>query len=220
MNAEGVLVAVLQRVVDDAPPERSLRLLNVGAGGSVVIERRIKRLRSGDLVDRVDIEPASVAHPHVGSSWCCPLEDMREVESEAYDAVFANFVLEHVPDLKRAAAEIRRVLRPCGLFVCTVPNTLAPEFLISRLTPTRFHRVVRRQRAWETVYAYRSISELECVFRDAGLRRTTLAFFPVVGRYLAGYRVLSTVGRAYDWTLVKTNARPLMGEVCLAFVRR
>ena len=220
MNAEGVLVSELQRVIDGAPPGLSLRFLNVGAGDSVIIERRLKRLRPGDLVDRVDIEPAFVEHPHVGSSWCCPLGDMREVPSDAYDAVFANFVLEHVPDLQRAAAEIRRVLRPGGLFVCSVPNTLAPEFLLSRLTPTWFHRVVRRQRAWETAYAYRSIGELQRVFRDAGLRCTAVAWFPVVGRYLRGQSLLHAAGRAYDHAVMRMQARFLMGEVCLAFVLR
>lgn len=220
MTAESVLVSELQRVVDDAPPDRPLHFLNVGAGGSVTIERRLKRLRPGDLIDRVDVELADVVHPHLGRAWCCPLENMSVVASDTYDAVFANFVLEHVADLRDAAAEIRRVLNADGIFVCSVPNTLAPEFLVSRVTPTWFHRRVRRQRAWETAYAYRSIGELSRIFGAAGFRWTTIAWFPVVGRYLAGYRLLRTVGRAYDYALVKTNARLLMGEVCLAFVRR
>lgn len=41
-------------------------------------------------------------------------------ESERFDAVIANHVLYHVPDLPRAFAEIRRVLRPGGkLFAAT-----------------------------------------------------------------------------------------------------
>lgn len=220
MTAKGVLIAELQRVVDDAPPERSLCLLNVGAGDSVTIERRLKGLRPDDRVDRVDVEPACVEHPHLGRTWCCPLEDMSEVSSDTYDAVFANFVLEHVSDLTSAAAEIRRVLRPSGLFVCSVPNTLAPEFLIARATPTWLHRAVRRQRVFETVYAYRSIGELERIFLTAGLRRTTATWFPDVGRYLHGRGLLHTAGRAYDYAVTTTNARVLMGEVCLTFVRR
>jgi SAM-dependent methyltransferase len=41
--------------------------------------------------------------------------------SDAFDAVKATEVLEHVPDVARALAECRRVLRPGGHLVVTVP---------------------------------------------------------------------------------------------------
>lgn len=161
-----------------------MRLLNVGAGRSSTIERRLKRLRRGDRVDRVDVEPADVDHPHMGRIWCCSLEDMSDVESDTCDAVSANFFLEHVPGLQDAAAEIRR------------------------------------ERAYETAYAYRSIGEREGVFQAAGFRRTTVARLPIVWRYLDGRGPLHTAAQAYDRAVTQTNARLLMGEVFLAFVRR
>jgi SAM-dependent methyltransferase len=39
----------------------------------------------------------------------------------SYDVVYASHVLEHVPDDRRAIAEIRRVLRPGGIAVLPVP---------------------------------------------------------------------------------------------------
>jgi SAM-dependent methyltransferase len=40
---------------------------------------------------------------------------------QSYDAVFASHVLEHIPDDKKALAEIRRILRPGGFAVLPVP---------------------------------------------------------------------------------------------------
>lgn len=144
---------------------------------------------------------------------------MAEVQSDSYDAVFANFVLEHVADLQAGAAEIPRVLRPSGLFACSVPNTAAPKFLLFRVTPAWSHRIVRGKRGHDTAYAYGSVGELEGIFRADVFRRTTIAWFPEVGRYLNGYRVLRSVGKPYDRAVLKTNATYLIGEVFLAFVR-
>lgn len=45
---------------------------------------------------------------------------------ESFDLVFMNEVLEHVPDDRRALAELFRVLKPGGLFVNFTPNRLYP----------------------------------------------------------------------------------------------
>lgn len=41
--------------------------------------------------------------------------------AESYDWVFCNHVLEHIPDYKKALAEIRRLLKPGGHMVCSFP---------------------------------------------------------------------------------------------------
>jgi ubiquinone/menaquinone biosynthesis C-methylase UbiE len=47
----------------------------------------------------------------VGDAMALPYAD------ESFDAVAAMWMLYHVPDVDRAIAEVRRVLRPGGLFV-------------------------------------------------------------------------------------------------------
>lgn len=61
-----------------------------------------------------DIECAR--RPHVGAD----VQDMP-FRDAAFDAVKATEILEHVPDVMRALGECRRVLRPGGSLVITVP---------------------------------------------------------------------------------------------------
>lgn len=49
------------------------------------------------------------------------LTDLPFEENE-FDSVICSDVLEHVPDAKKAMSEIRRVLKPGGRLVLTVPN--------------------------------------------------------------------------------------------------
>ncbi len=42
---------------------------------------------------------------------------------ESFDTVIANMMLYHVPDLRRALSEVRRVLRPGGIFYCATSGT-------------------------------------------------------------------------------------------------
>ena len=46
--------------------------------------------------------------------------DIQEIpfEDHSFDAVIANMMLYHVPDLRRGLAEVRRVLKPGGIFCC------------------------------------------------------------------------------------------------------
>ena len=215
MTAERLMVLELDRMLGRAPSGAPIRLLNVGAGASLSVERQLKHLRPFDLIDRIDIESHQLEHPNLGHVWQCSVECMSGVTSSVYDALFANFVLEHVHDLNSTAAEMRRVVKPGGMLVATLPNTSAPEFLLARVTPTSFHRFVRRRRAWETAYSYRSIAELLAVFGAAGFRPASCTYFPVVGRYLANYPVLGAVGGLWDRAVRKSGITRLMGEVCL-----
>lgn len=41
---------------------------------------------------------------------------------DSFDLIFFNHVLEHIPDDRRALAEVRRILKPGGLLMLGVPN--------------------------------------------------------------------------------------------------
>ena len=50
------------------------------------------------------------------------LDQPLELDDESFDVVVAGELLEHLRDPHRLVAEIRRVLRPGGTFVASVPN--------------------------------------------------------------------------------------------------
>jgi SAM-dependent methyltransferase len=59
------------------------------------------------------------------SSYALPFPDAH------FASVLSNCVLEHIPDLDTTLREISRVLRPEGLFVCTVIGEHFPDYLTS-----------------------------------------------------------------------------------------
>ena len=135
--------------------------------------------------------------------------------SDTYDAAFANFVLEHVPQLDPAAAEILRVLRKGGIFVASTVNVRAPEIWISNHTPLWFHEFIRGRRAWPTAYSYSSVEELAEKFRRAGFSVEELRWFPVVGAYPHRIPVLNVLARVYDGTLKGLKPNGMLGNICL-----
>src|SRR5262245_34011875 len=114
-EAESHLVQVLVNYIRKSNPDVP-RLLNVGAADSVSIEEQLIEAGVKFATDRVDVDEYDIRKPYIGQTWTSSAESMPAVPSGAYAAAFANFVLEHVPDIDLAAAEILRVLRKGGIF--------------------------------------------------------------------------------------------------------
>jgi SAM-dependent methyltransferase len=79
----------------------------------------------GNEVVGVDVDRAALAEAAelgIETLWA-DLDDPLPFEDERFDAVVAGEVLEHLRFPDRLAAEARRVLRPGGVFIGSVPNT-------------------------------------------------------------------------------------------------
>ena len=99
------------------------RILDVGCGtGSMWRERC---LPDGCSLTLADISPAMVdrARAHLsgapGVFFACADIQALPYPDGCFDVVVANMMLYHVPDIARALAEVRRVLRPGGCFCCS-----------------------------------------------------------------------------------------------------
>jgi SAM-dependent methyltransferase len=90
----------------------------------LALERR-QLLRRGDRVLYFTPEPVleEYLERRVGRFQSVGLKtpDRIDASDGAFDLVLASNVLEHAPDDAKALAELRRVLRPNGLLIITVP---------------------------------------------------------------------------------------------------
>lgn len=192
-------------------------LLNVGAGSSLVIEKAISKPGMPFLCDRVEIEDVTVSGDSLRDCYRCSVESMDPVRSDEYDAVFANYMLEHVRYPDKAAAEICRVLKPGGIFVTSIPNPSAPEIMVARHTPLWFHKLVTGTDAWETHYAFKNINDLSMIFRDKGLITTEIFYRSCLESYMERFLILRELFMLYDAFLNKLKIKGLMNNVCMVF---
>ncbi len=216
---------LINKVVDLLKIKRqqggTIALLNVGAGKSTVLEESIADgFGSGFVCDRLDIVDCSARHPSVGRCYIASVESMPEIETAKYDIAFANYVFEHVSNLKAAARELDRVLKPGGYFVVSLPNPIAPEFILSRLTPLRFHQMIKGRaegiRVYETHYAYRSIREFVSIF-ERYFSVVEIRQWPHTFGYLYRFPVANIVSKLYDKVVAFFRIKFLMGNVCIVF---
>jgi len=90
------------------------RILNVGAGSAS------SRYRYAEMLTNTEyhtLEPSAETAP----TYVSDVQSMGAVPSEAYDWVISLAVLEHVPDMHAAAAEIARVVKPGGHIYVSIP---------------------------------------------------------------------------------------------------
>ena len=148
------------------------RVLNAGCGNRDITA--IMTSYGASEVVNYDIEstiPAAI----LGSLVETPFE------TDSFDGIICNAVLEHVPEIDRVMSELARVLKPGGYFVAGVPY-LQPY----HLNPTDFRRYTR--------------DGLEEVGRLHGLR--TVEVLPV-------HTIAQTLGWiAWEWAKEKGGLRP------------
>jgi hypothetical protein len=91
-------------------------IVNVGCGRSPL---PIPLLQTGEWQEvRVDTDPG--ATPHI----LAPMDKMPQIPSNSVDAIWASHVLEHVfwHEIPRVLGEFRRVLKPTGVAIISVPD--------------------------------------------------------------------------------------------------
>src|SRR5919198_4997654 len=78
----------------------------------------------GNDVLGVDIDRHALAHAAelgINVAWA-DVEEPLPLDDNAFDVVVAGELLEHIRDPHALIQEVRRVLRPSGIFVGSVPN--------------------------------------------------------------------------------------------------
>jgi SAM-dependent methyltransferase len=110
----------VDELLDAAEVGPGVRVLDVGTGPGTVAAAALKR---GAVVGAVDASPGMVALAAVNAPGaavrCAVLPELPFADGE-FDAVVANFVVNHVEDPVAALAELRRVVRPGGRVAVTI----------------------------------------------------------------------------------------------------
>jgi SAM-dependent methyltransferase len=93
----------------------------------------------------VDLDPRVMQNPLLDEGVVADITDLPFADN-SFDLAFSIFVLEHLPDPAKMVRELRRVLRPGGLFLAITPNRYHYVAMISALTPVSFHKWFNKRR--------------------------------------------------------------------------
>ncbi len=153
-----------------------------------------------------------------------------ELESSSFDAVIARCSLQFVPDVQRALAEVRRVLKPGGRLAAVVfssieknPYRAAPQAIASRLAGRQFPEPGPGQ------WALNDPATLVAAYQQAGFREVDIRTVPVVYHFpsLADalrnleeaqpllvklLDELSEADRATAWAEIERTLQPFVGR--------
>ena len=158
------------------------RVLEVGCGQGEGV-REIARRFAPATIEAFDVDPAQIARARTrldgipARLWVGDAERIA-ADDASYDAVFELAILHHVPDWRRALAEVRRVLRPGGLFLF---EELSREFFsdVPLVSPLLRRFTVH---PWSTMFDFPTFRR---ALADTGLRVTALRTRPLPGWHQA-----------------------------------
>ena len=117
-NRYGLMRWILDRI---QIPENA-RVLELGCGTGILWRGAVKAPRGWRVIltDMSDgmLRETRGALARLGHSFAYSQADAQAIpfRDESFDAVIANYMLYHVPDIPRALCEVRRVLKPSGFF--------------------------------------------------------------------------------------------------------
>lgn len=137
-------------------------------------------------------EEAGRENPFLDEFVRADLDDFLPFESDSFDLVYANFVVEHLEDPQRGFAEWRRVLRPDGRLVVLTTNRASPLMAAGDRLPQQLRLLIKRRGAgaaerdvYRTRYRANTPQRLAEIAAAAGFQPVTVEFVGTVHRYAA-----------------------------------
>lgn len=205
---------------------KEARALDLGAGRGNVAQMNFKDQVAH--VAGVDVDPAVFENPFLDSAGLISKEDGKIPYGDGeFDVVFSDNVLEHLPDPLVTFLEVRRVLRPGGVFLAKTPNKWHYMPLVARATPHWFHRFYNRLRGrseadtFPTLYRCNSRGAISKCAAAAGMSVEEMRFIEGRPEYLRISALTYIVGFMYERTVNCSRwLEPVRGVIQLTLKAR
>ncbi len=212
------------------------RVLEIGFGPGY---DTLKFMQADAIYSGIDITLENVdrTKKHLGFFGYIPNVQQADAENlpfpdASFDVVYSNGVLHHVPDMKKAFREARRVLKPGGEFIILLYNRLSVFYagaILVHFASGRFRRETLAQRRSKiessaanaaplvNVYSKREITEILAdqgfSTRSIAVRKCTPDDLPGGSKLIAMYRkipqfVYDALGKSAGWYLI-VRATPI-----------
>lgn len=184
--------------------------LDFGAGRGNVQQMNFRGIAK--FVAGVDVDADVFDNPFLDEAKLMDLSDnLIPYDDDTFDVVFSDNVMEHLENPTIVLNEIRRVLKPAGVFLSKTPNKWHYMPIVARVTPTWFHRFYNRLRGREavdtfpTVYRLNSAREINRHARDSGLTVTRIRFVEGRPEYLRLTALTYFAGFVYERIVNSTD---------------
>jgi SAM-dependent methyltransferase len=192
------------------------RILDYGAGRGRIGELNFRNEVA--FVAGVDPDRSVFQNPFLDEAKVLPLSDGTiPYEDQTFDLVFSANVLEHVPEPEACFREIKRVLKPGGIFLGKTPNKYHYVPSLARITPHSFHEFVNRRRGrdhhdtFPTLYRCNTPAKVKACAAGVGLELENVVMLEGRPEYLRIFAPTYLLGFLYE-KLVNAAG-------CLAFLR-
>ena len=159
------------------------RVLDVACGTGVVTRLAAERVGAAGAVAGLDVNPGMLAvarsqtPPGTSIDWHQANADSMPLPDEAFDVVLCQMGLQFVSSKLAALREMRRVLKPGGRALVTVPGPKPPLFEIMTDALAR-HLSPQAASFSDVVFSMHDVDELGELMRSAGFRKVDVAAKP------------------------------------------
>lgn len=168
--------------------------LDVGCGHQLLPEWR--RKQEEQLVSRANLlvgldydRPSLMKHRTLSVRICGDISRLP-FRDESFDVVSANMVVEHLREPTLQFAEIKRVLKPRGVFVFHTPNYLSPLVFMASLTPD----ILKRRLIW--LLEGRSEEDVFPTYYRANTERSIIQIARALGFSIEEIKLVTSSGHA------------------------
>ena len=203
-------------------------VLDVGGGAQCIWAKQRPRAWRGAIV-AADIAPEELAR-NEDTAWRVVLDGCGAFpfDGNTVPLITTQSVLEHLPEVEAFVRESARVLVPGGYSVHWVPSRYAPFARINALLPNAIARRLlfftdpgkRGICGFPVVYDHCTPAEMQALFERHGFDVEEVRPSWYQSPYFAFFFPAFLVSLAYEYLLLRLNARPLCAHFLIVARKR